>query len=80
MLALYLVIPKLSNSLTSSRSESRSYIWDLLQLRSKLDLGLLLPAELGIQGKLGKDLEAVLLFWDIYALRRKLLGLHFERI
>lgn len=71
--------PELSNCLNSSRSESRSYIWDLLQLRSKLDLGLLLPAKLGFQGKLGQVLEALLLFWDSYALKRKLLCLHFER-
>lgn len=72
------MIPELSNCLNSSRSESRSYIWDLLQLRSKLDLGLLLPAKLGFQGKLGQDLEALLLFWDSYAFKRKLLCLHFE--
>lgn len=59
--------------------ESRSFAGDLLQLRSELDLGLLLLAKLGCQGKVGWDLEAKLLFWDRGALKRNLLCLHFER-
>lgn len=72
--------PRLSNCLNSGTFlESRSYTWDLLQLRSEVDLGLPFPTKLGFQGKVGWDLEAMLLFWDSYALKRKPLWLQFER-
>lgn len=59
--------------------ECRSYTPDLLQLTSKLDLGLPLPVKLGFQRKVGWDLEAILLFWDSYGLKRKPLRMCFER-